>query len=250
MRRWVLPMCVAVVATAVAAGCGGAGPSSPSSAGAGVEVQGVVLGDGASFGASSGTRPAGAKAQKVTVQVAGTTITAEVSANGTFVLKAIPSGTFTLVFMIDGQEIGRILVTAPEGSEVKVVVQVKDSVLTLIEIKIESGEETPGASPSPTACVISGGTPGRGIELEGTVDSGTWELFKMKVNGERASALVDVTASSASYRCIGGAKTDTTEQCKALVAAGHPKVHVRGTLMTCDAGVATVTATEVKIQKD
>jgi hypothetical protein len=118
-------------------------------------VQGLVLGDGAAFGASSGAHPSSVKAQKVTVTVEGTTITAEVSANGTFVLTGIPSGFFTLVFMVDGKVIGKIDITAEDGAEVKVVVQVKDSVLVPVEIKVENPEPVGGQSPK--ACIINGG---------------------------------------------------------------------------------------------
>jgi hypothetical protein len=247
MNRRLLLTCVAVVAAALASGCGGAGPSSPS-AGAGVEVQGVLLGDGTAFVASSGRHPSAAKAEKVIVTVEGTTITAEVGADGTFVLKGVPSGTFTLVFKVDGKEIGRIPVTAPDGAEVKVVVRVEGGVLVLVEIKIDV--QSPPGSPSPTACVISGGKQGQGIELEGVVSSGTWQAFTMRVNGERSGALVDVVAASASFRCVGGAKTDTVDQCKAAVDAGGAKVHVRGTLTACTAQAAQVTAAEVKVQKN
>lgn len=248
MNRRVWLAWVAVAAVIAAAACGGSSPSSPSAGGDGVVVQGVMLGDGVAFVASSGSHPSSAKAQKVTVKVEGTTITADVSANGTFELKGIPSGTFTLIFMIDGVEIGRIVITAEDGAEVKIVVQVKDSILVVIEIKVESPE--PVGSPSPTACIISGGKVHEGTELEGVVSSGTWDAFRMAVNGGRASDLVDVSASSASFRCIGGAKADTVDACKALVTAGGAQVHVRGTLMLCDAAKAQVTATEVKVQKD
>jgi hypothetical protein len=243
MRRRILTWS-AVVAVALALGCGGEGPSSPSATG--VEVQGVVLGEGTSFVASSESHPASTKAQKVTVVVAGTTITADVAADGTFRLMGVPSGSFTLVFMVDGVRIGEVPVSAPDGSEVKVTVKVEGGKLVLVDIRIES----PGASPSPSACVINGGQKGQGIELEGTVASGNSDLFDMTVNGGRAGGLVAVSAGGATYRCIGGAKTDTVDQCKALVAKGGVKVHVRGTLMECTATAAQVTATEVKIQKD
>ena len=246
MNRQTLLTWVAVVGVVFAAGCGGDSPSSPSAGGTGVAVQGVVLGDGASFTASSGAHSSSAKGQKVTVKVDGTTITADVSANGTFVLKGIPSGTFTLVFMVDGVEIGRVVVTAQDGAEVKIVVQVKDSVLLVVDIKIES--PAPGGSPSPTTCIVNGGTVGQGIELEGNVSSGSYASFEMAVNGERATALVTVSASSAAFRCVGGAKAATDAECKLAVAPGA-KVHVRGTLMSCTTA-PHVTATEVKVQKD
>jgi hypothetical protein len=235
------------VAAAVAVGCGGQSPSSPSSGT--VLVQGLVLGDGASVTASSGVPIAAGKSQKVTVKVDGTSITAEVSANGTFEIKDIPSGTFTLVFLVDGVEIGRVVVTAEEGSEVKIVVQVKNSVLVLIEIKVESPGSGPGPSPSPAAgaCLINGGKVGQGIELEGNVASGDEKAFQMSAAG--ATGLVDVSAAAASFRCIGNAKVPTDAECRASVKAGA-KVHVRGTLMACSTAKAEVTASEVKVQKD
>jgi hypothetical protein len=245
MNRRALLTCVAVAAAVVVGACGGESPSSPSSGT--VLVQGVVLGDGASVSASSGVPIAAAKNQKVTVKVDGTSITAEVSANGTFEIKDIPSGTFTLIFLVDGVEIGRVVVTAEEGSEVKIVVQVKDSVLVLVEIKVESGSSGPGPSPSPTSCLVNGGRVGQGIELEGNVASGGYQLFAMSAAG--ATGLVDVSAAAASFRCIGGAKTPTEAECKLSVKAGA-KVHVRGTLMTCSTAKAEVTASEVKVQKD
>ncbi len=233
-------------AALLAFACGSDNPSSPSGNG-GVAVQGVVLGQGSSFVASSGATPSSAKDKKVTVKVEGTSLTVDVSANGTFEIVGIPAGSFTLIFLADGVEIGRIEITAQDGSEVKIVVQVTDSAIVVVQIRIENPEspESPGAA----SCAISGGKVGQGIELEGSVSSGDAASFLMTVNGERSGSLVHVTASSsASFQCVGGAKTDG--DCKDSVKAGA-KVHVRGTLMACAAGAQPeVTATEVKVQKD
>ena len=248
MNRRVLLAWIATAAAVVAPACGGGSPSSPSGSG-GVAVQGVVLGDGTSFSASSGAKPSGAQAQKITVTVAGTSITAEVSANGTFELKGIPSGSFTLVFLVDGVKIGEVLISAPEGSEVKLVVQVKNSVLVVVEIKVETGGAAASPSPTPTssACWVNGGTVGQGIELEGDVSSVTPIGFKLAVNG-RASTPVDVDTSKAAFRCIGGAKTPSDADCRASIK-NLPKVHVSGKLDSCTPSAAIVIASEVKIQK-
>jgi len=248
MNRRFLLAWIAVAAAVIAPACGGGSPSSPSGSG-GVAVQGVVLGDGTSFTASSGAGPSSAQAQKITVMVAGTSITAEVSANGTFELKGITSGTFTLIFLVDGVEIGRVVINAPDGSEVKLVVQVKNSVLVVVEIKVETGGIAASPSPTPTssACFINGGTVGQGIELEGDVTGGTSAAFKMAVNG-RANTPIDVNASSASFRCIGGAKAPTDAECRASIK-NLPKVHVSGRLDSCTPSAAMVIASEVKIQK-
>jgi len=247
MNRRALLSWVVVAAAVVAGACGGESPSSPS--GGGVVVQGVVLGDGAAVSASSGVPVAAAKSQKLTVKVEGSSITVEVSANGTFELKGVPAGTFTLVFLADGVEIGRIVVSAEEGSEVKIVVQVKDSVLVLVEIKVESSGSGPSPSPSssPGSCLVSGGTIGRGIELEGNVTSGDYKAFTMSAAG--VTGLVDVSAEAASFRCIGSAKVASDAECK-LSVKSPAKVHVRGALMTCSSAKAGVTASEVKVQKD
>jgi hypothetical protein len=252
MNRRFLLAWIAVAAAVIAPACGGGSPSSPSGSG-GVAVQGVVLGDGASFTASSGAKPSGAQAQKITVTVAGTSITAEVAANGTFELKGISSGSFTLIFLVDGVEIGRVVINAPDGSEVKLVVQVKNSVLVVVEIKVETGGTAASPSPTPTssACFINGGTVGQGIELEGDVTGGTFAAFKMAVNG-RADTPVDVKTSPATtFRCIGGAKAVTDAACKDSVTA-KAKVHVSGKLDSCTRTplAAVVTAAEVKVQKN
>jgi hypothetical protein len=205
-----------------------------------------VLGDGASVSAAADAQPVSSRAKKITVRVDGTTLSVDVNANGTFELKGIPSGTFTLVFLADGVEVGRVVVNAAEGSEVKIVVQVNAGVLVVVEITVES--TTPGTSPATSGCVVNGGTLGQGIELEGNVSSGSSTAFKLAANG-RSSVPVDVNASSASFRCIGSAKTTSDAECRASVKTGA-KVHVRGTLMTCTSSKAEVTAIEVKVQKD
>jgi hypothetical protein len=243
-RRALSSLCV-VAAAVVAAACGSDSPSSPS--GGGVLVQGVVIRGGADVGASSRVPAAAANGQKITVKVDGSSLTAEVSANGTFELKDIPGGTFTLVFLVDGVEIGRVVVTAEEGSEVQIVVQVKDSVLVLIEVNVEGPGSGPGPTPSPGSCLVNGGRVGQGIELEGDVSSGDYQAFQMSAAG--ANGLVDVSAAAASFRCIGNAKVPSDAECRLSVKSGA-KVHVKGTLMACSTTKADVTASEVKVQKD
>jgi hypothetical protein len=249
-RRALVVWAAVVVAVAVlSVACGGDGPSSPS--GAGVVVKGTVLGSGGTLRASANTPAVAAAAQKVTVNVLGTTLTAEVAANGTFELKGVTSGSFTLVFLVDGREIGRVEVDATAGSEVKVVVEIKDSKLVVIEIKVEGGASpAPGPTATPVACLVNGGKVNEGIELEGNVSASkpaSAASFAMTAAG--ATGVVDVDATGASYRCIGNAKTPTDAECRASLKAGA-KVHVRGSLTACSAQAASVKAVEVKIQKD
>jgi hypothetical protein len=238
--------CVAVVAAAlISQGCGSDGPTAASSAG--VLVQGVVLGDGASVSIAAGSQPEAASPKKLKVRVDGTSLDVDVSVNGTFELKGVPSGTFTLVFLADGVEVGRVVVSAADGSEVKIVVQVTAGALVVVEIKVDgTPSETPPAATA--SCAFNGGTLGQGVEIEGDVlPGGTAAAFQMNVNG-RSSLPLDVNASSASFQCVGSAKTTTVDECKASVRSGA-KVHVSGTLSTCTSSKVEVTASEVKVQK-
>jgi len=240
-RRMLLSWLAVVVAAVVTGGCGSDSPTAPSAGG--VVVQGVVLGNGASSVSAADTQTSTSSAKKVTVKVEGTSFTVDVSASGTFQFTGIPSGTFTLVFLADGVEIGRVVVTAEEGSEVKIVVQVTGSTLVVVEIKVESRE--PKDATTGSSCVVNGGKAGERIELEGTVASGSSTQFNLTATG-RSSADVVVNASSASFKCIGSAKTTGDVACKASLKTGS-RVHVRGTLMSC--ATAQVTAIEVMVQK-
>jgi hypothetical protein len=232
-----------VVTALIAGGCGSDSPTAP--AAGGVVVEGVVVGGTASVSAAD-LQSSAAAARKVTVKVEGTTLTVDVSANGTFKLEGVPSGTFTLVFLQDGVEIGRVVVTAGDDMEVKIVVQVTGSTIVVIELKVEGRDTDKPASSS--SCGVNGASLGQGLELEGNVSSGNSSAFKLSVNG-RAGFPIDVNAASASYRCIGQAKTSSEAECKAAVKTGA-KVHVSGSLASCTASSATVTASEVKVQKD
>ena len=68
----------------------------------------------------------------------------------------------------------------------KVVVQVRTSVLVVVELKVERrGPQDPRR---PAACEVNGGPVGQGIELEGDVSSGNSAAFQMAVNGRAGSA--------------------------------------------------------------
>jgi hypothetical protein len=246
VNRRSLPSLAAVLLAAIAAACGGSGdgPSSASGSG-GVNVKGQVLGAGASTGVNAAAnQPVAAGDSKITVTVAGTNLTATVSTNGTFEIDGVSGGTFTLVFTSNGVEIGRVQITTSATAEVKITVTVQGTTIVVTELEVE--DKTAGGGTT-AACFVSGGRVGQGIELEGRVATGNDQTFGLEVNGERAG-IVDVSASSASYKCNGGGKNAlTAAQCRAALTTGA-RVHVRGTLMTCSATAATATATEVKLQ--
>lgn len=242
------PIAASSTALAVAlvlSACGGSSPSAPS--GKGVVLQGTVLSAPAATGVSAqaGGRSAASGKIVVTVQE-NPSLSATVAANGTFELDGLPAGTITLVFTVDGKVVGTLTLSGVAAdAEVKIVVQITPDGVILIEITID-GQNGPQPSPSPGTtgqCLISGGTAGTGIELEGKVDSGNTSLFKLDVQGSRASKLVDVNSSGASFKCVG-----QSGDCKTNFKPGN-QVHVRGLLTTCSSDAALVTATEVKVQK-
>jgi hypothetical protein len=222
-----------VVLGLLAAGCGGKSPASPNG---GLALQGVVL--NGSSATSSDVAKASANSSRIKVTVEGLGLETIVSANGTFAFEGLAPGTFTLVFSKDGVVLGSVTITVTSGTEVKVVVEIKAGGVILVSLKIDDEETATDSS-----CMISGGKQGQSIELEGLVSSGTAAQFKLDVSN-RASGLVDVNAAGASFNCVGQSGND----CKATLTAGA-RVHVRGTLTTCTSAAATVTASEVKVQK-
>jgi hypothetical protein len=113
------------------------------------------------------------------------------------------------------------------------------------EIKLQGDEVDDG--PTTRACMINGGRVGAGIELEGRVMSGGASSFRLQVNGGRADGPVDVQGGEVKCSPASGPNAPTPAQCRARVTSGA-KVHVSGTLRTCDASSAQVDANEVRVQ--
>ena len=134
-RSSLLIVAVAVAGLALAA-CGDGNPASPSGTG-GVTVKGVLLGEGAAFTASSA---AGSSAGPITVEVEGTSISVEISGNGLWVIEDAPARDFTLVFLRDGVEIGRIEVKSGDAAEVDIIVKIVDSEVVLIKIDFDGDD--------------------------------------------------------------------------------------------------------------
>ena len=231
----------------------GSSPSSPS--GAGAKLQGVVLQSATAHAQSAGQST---QAGKITVTVQeDPSLSVTVSGNGTFEIQGVPAGGFTLVFSLNGVTVGQIRITAvAEGTTIKIVVKVAEQEVVLVDIETEDADGPPtagtggsggsGGTGDAKTCMIEGGKIGAHIELEGNVESGGSSQFRLSVNGNRSGGLVDVSASGASYKCNGN---KGNSDCKANLRSGA-KVHVRGTLTTCSTSAASVTATEVMIQKD
>jgi len=246
--------CVLILIAAASMWRCGSSPTSPSASG--VKLQGVVLQDAATASARAGVSAqstAGAGKIVVTVQE-NPSLSVTVSGNGTFELQGLPASGFTLVFTVNGVTVGQITITAvAEGATVKIVVNVSAQQVELVDLETENDTDpnntkTGSGDQGTKTCMIEGGKVGAGIELEGNVDSGGASQFKLRVDGNRSSGLVDVAASGASYKCNGSGKKGGSD-CKANLKPGV-KVHVRGNLTSCSTNAASVTAIEVMIQKD
>ena len=229
----------------------GSSPASPS--GGGVRLQGVVLQDATAVSARAGvSAQSTASTGKIVVTVQeNPSLSVTVSGNGTFEIQGLPASGFTLVFTVNGVTVGQIAITAvAEGTTVKIVVNVSAQAVELVDMETDN-DTGPGTAPGTgdqgtKSCMIEGGRVGAGIELEGNVDSGGSSQFKLRVNGNRSSGLVDVAASGASYKCNGN---KGGSDCKSNLKTGS-MVHVGGNLTSCTTSAASVTATEVMIQKD
>lgn len=248
MDPWRIRLFVVLFAATALLRCGGANPASPS--GPGVTLEGMVLqGASAASAASAGVSAQSARGGRITVTVQeDPSQSTTVSGNGSFKLDNVPVTGFTLVFSVDGVVLGSISISPVQATttiKIKIVVQVTDHV-ELVDLEMNDDNEDPG-NQDPKTCMINGGRAGEHIELEGVVASGGSDQFQLRVNGNRSSGLVDVTAAGASFKCQGDKSSSAT--CKASVKAGA-QVHVKGTLTACTTSVASATATQVMVQKD
>jgi hypothetical protein len=242
---------VVLIAATALLRCGGANPASPS--GPGVTLEGMVLqGAGAAAAGSAGVSAQSDRGGRITVTVQeDPSQSTTVSGNGSFKLDNVPATGFTLVFSVDGVVLGSVSISpvpATTTIKIKIVVQVTDHV-ELVDLDMDD-EDQGGSDPGnqdPKTCMINGGRAGDHIELEGSVASGGSDQFQLRVNGNRSSGLVDVTASGASFKCQGDKSSSAT--CKASVKTGA-QVHVKGTLTACTTSVASATATQVMVQKE
>ena len=334
--RWV-GSSLAVLAVAFLVGCG-SDSSLPTSAnldsalasgGGGVSLTGTVLGVSAGSSTSASVRTVrGPEPVVVTVREAPQ-ITTAVGADGTFTLRGLPTGAFTLDFTQGNVALGSLrFPSVLPNQQITITVDVSSGSAELVserrtgighgDIEIEGPVEQvvsldpagdsrfvideytviarpgvtaireggtartvadvtegrqvhvkgvwedddglqvvvaheiilqgPAPAGTPTACMINGGKVGGGIQLEGTVATGGADGFSMNVN--RATSPVDIDTSGAEFVCSprSGPHAPSTQECKAKVAPGA-QVHVAGTLTSCDASSALVTASQVKPQK-
>jgi hypothetical protein len=215
---------VTLLLAALAVGCGGSNPSSPS--GEDVVLNGTVFGAAAGGGvgaAGSGRNTAGGA---VTVGLVGnSSLAATVAGDGSFTLRGLPPGDFTLQFSADGREIGRLGFGAVLPSQqITSVVDVAGNVVTLLDEKrsgLANGE----------------------VEFDGVVsqvlslNAGADSLFR--INGYAVIA----RAGQTSIREGNAVRT------VADVTAGR-RVHVKGTWVSSSvtAGTGQILAQEIVLQ--
>ena len=249
MRKGSLPFLCVLIAVAAMVGCGGSSnPAAPSAATGGLKLQGLVMQGAPSASSQPGHVSAlDAPSGRITVTLQeNSSISTTVSINGTFELDGLPQTGFTLVFSVNGVQAGTITVTPVQGTTlVKIVVQVTTTTVVLLNLELDNENDNENNGTGST-CMIEGGKVGQHIELEGTVDSGTSTSFTLKVDGERSGGLVTVTGNGAQFKCDEDKTTSTS--CAASLKKGS-KVHVKGTLTSCSSTAATVTATQVEVQK-
>jgi hypothetical protein len=210
---------VLVFAAAALSACGGS-PSGPDPEG--VVVRGVVQGAGTLRAASAGA----ASAATVTVSVVeAPSISTTVGGDGSFTLRGLPDGGFTLVFKNGTAEIGRLsFAEVKANQEITLTVQVSDAGVTLLE------EQRNGI--------------GHGdIEIEGNVG----QIVAMNPAGDSRFVINGrtVVARPSETAVREGNRSRNIED----VTQGR-HVHVKGVWLPMDGAVQPVLAHEIKLQGD
>lgn len=219
LHRAVAAVAATVAVLGLAAACGG--PSSPSEQG--VVLRGTVVGSSA-FAASSG-RSAGAAAATVTVTVQESpSITTTVGADGSFSLRGLPPGAFTLVFTSGGATLGAVtLAEVMPNQEITLTVRIDGGSVAVLE------ERRNGI--------------GHGdLEIEGRVEA----VVVLAPTGDSVFVIDgrQVVARPGETAIREGNRARTV----ADVTVGR-QVHVKGTFMaSSDRNAQRVLAQEIKLQ--
>jgi hypothetical protein len=130
--------CAAFLATILSVlACGGGGnPTGPSNSPAGatgVTLEGLVLGAGSATTGGASLSSLGALTVSVLENPA---IAVLVGADGSFTLRGLPAGSFTLIFSRDGVELGRFIFSeVMPNQQITVTVQLTGTTLVMVEEK-------------------------------------------------------------------------------------------------------------------
>jgi hypothetical protein len=212
---------LAVLVCLVSLACGS--PTSPD--GQGVSLRGTVVGAVSSLSAASSRAGASAAAAAtVTVRVVEQpAITAVVGADGTFTLRGLPEGGFTLEFLVDGVSAGTVAFgDVRPNQEITITVAVNGNTVTVLEQKRDG---------------IGHGD----VEIEGDVTS----VLVLDPLGESRFVIAGrtVAARPGATAIREGNRARTV----ADVAVGR-HVHVKGVWLDAQAGAQPVLAHEIKLQ--
>jgi hypothetical protein len=165
-RNFAAILLLSVMASGAVA-CGSSSPSSPSGLtsqgglGGGATINGIINGQAAAGLASTGAGLAALSPSSLTVEVVGTSITAPVRPNGTFVLTDVPPGDIQLHFTGAGTDAMLTVSGVNGGDELKMKVDVNGTSAVLQEISRKDKTNK--------------------IEIEGSIASGACASFV--VNG-------------------------------------------------------------------
>ena len=226
-----IPMLFLLAAATVLAACGGASPAGPSAAG-GVLLEGTVLGGSTAlpFRASAGSSAA---ADPITVGCQeNPAITATVGGDGSFTLRGLPSGGFTLVFKQGATTVGTFTFSEVKpNQEITITVALNGTTLTLVEQKRNG---------------IGHGD----LEIEGLV-----QQLLCGVTGAPACT----TAGDSRFLIDG--RTVVARPGQTAIREGNTartvndvtvgrRVHVKGTWLPAEGATQPVLASEIKLQDD
>jgi hypothetical protein len=225
--RWVSVASLVLLSAVVLVACSGDSPVAPSSTAQGVVFRGMVLGAGvsSSSGMASVASSAAAVGEIIVTVQENPAITTTVGADGSFALRGLPSGSFTLVFTRDGAVLGEIVFDAVKpNQEITITIDVSTGIVVVVEERRDG---------------IGHGD----IEIEGLVE---------QVVGLNAAAdstfLIDghtVIARPGQTAIREGNMAKTV----ADVTVGR-QVHVKGVFLDPVNGVEQVLAHEIKLQGD
>jgi hypothetical protein len=205
-------------AAAVLTACGG---NPAGSDGQGIVVRGTVQGAGTLRAASVG----GTSAATVTVTVLeNSSISTTVAGDGSFTLRGLPEGGFTLIFT-SGTEIGRLSFSEVKpNQEITLTVQVSSSGVVLLE------EQRNGI--------------GHGdVEIEGNVT----QVIALNPTGE-SRFLINGRTVVARPGQTAVREGDRSRNIEDVTLDRH--VHVKGTWLPMEGSIQPVLAQEIKLQGD
>jgi hypothetical protein len=209
-----------VLAALALVSCGG--PSSPSTS-QDVVLHGMISGGSAGGAAAYSGTGGTAGSDPIVVTVQGTSITTTVADDGSFTLRGLPTGSFTLVFTQGTTTLGSLTFgEVKPNQEITVTIEVTPSGVTVLE------ERRTGI--------------GHGdIEIEGQVTA----VLLLNPAGD-SRFVIDgktVVARPGQTAIREGDTAKTVND----VTVGR-QVHVKGTFMDPEPGVTPVLASEIKLQ--